>query len=126
MQVIDINYSGFELIYRNTYSLNHTYDFITVLPFVYNSIGPVFESEGKKYVLEISTERLNRYHYLSKEECVSQEITGKYKIFNNDTWYLYKHDGKYGKYHINTQTFVAFDGDVANKVHAFYYEKMSF
>ena len=85
-----------------------------------------FESEEKKYVLEISTERLNRYHYLSKEECVSQEITGKYKIFNNDNWYLYKHDGKYGKYHINTQTFVAFDGDVTHKVLEFYYKKMSF
>ena len=101
----------------------HTYKFINVVQYAkykHNKDSIVFSNNNNKYVLDISLEQMSKYSYLTKEECIEKANVRK------DAWYLYKHDGKYGRYNIETQIFEQFDDiDGEAKVHSFYYNTVS-
>jgi len=125
---VEINYSNFEVFYRNTFSPSQSYNFIEVTEDE-SRIDPKFTIDGIQHILEISVQQLNKYSYSTKEECVKEAIAGRHTLFSMKKWYLYKHNGMYGKYQIGTQTFLPFDESpkmsCENKVYMYYYKKMS-
>jgi hypothetical protein len=123
-----MNYSNFELIYRNSIPPTHTYQFINV---VNNDNATdenlVFTIDQEKFILEVSLESAKIYPGSSKDKGVDRAINES-RQFCKNAWYLYNQEGKFGRYHIERQTFEPFDDDAnaaAQKVHEFYYKTMS-
>ena len=115
-----MNYSNFELIYRNSIPPSQTYKFINVVDYVYKD-DDVFTIQGEKYRLETSLETVSMYANNLKEYCVKKSINES-RLFLKNAWYLYKQDGVFGRYNIEKLTFEPFDdADAEQKVHAFYY-----
>jgi hypothetical protein len=115
-----MNYSNFELIYRNSIPPSQTYKFINVVDNVYKD-DDVLTIQGEKYRLETSLETVSMYANNPKEYCVNKAINES-RLFLKNAWYLYKQDGVFGRYNIEKQTFEQFDdADAEQKVHAFYY-----
>ena len=115
-----MNYSNFELIYRNSIPPSQTYKFINVVDNVYKD-DDVLTIQGEKYRLETSLETVSIYANNRKEYCVNKAINES-RLFLKNAWYLYKQDGVFGRYNIEKQTFEPFDdADAEQKVHAFYY-----
>jgi hypothetical protein len=138
-----MNYSSFELIYRNAIPPVHTYQFINVLSHIGNPRFPrhnvvddnsaegsannaiVFTINQEKFVLEISMESAKVYPSSTKEKCVDRAINES-RLFMKNAWYLYNNNGQYGRFHIERQTFEPFDdADAAQKVHEFFYNTLS-
>lgn len=115
-----MNYSNFELIYRNSIPPSQTYKFINVVDNVYKD-DDVLTIQGEKYRLETSLETVSMYANNLKEYCVKKSINES-RLFLKNAWYLYKQDGVFGRYNIEKLTFEPFDdADAEQKVHAFYY-----
>ena len=115
-----MNYSNFELIYRNSIPPSQTYKFINVVDYVYKD-DDVFTIQGEKYRLETSLETVSMYASNPKEYCVNKAINES-RLFLKNAWYLYKQDGVFGRYNIEKQTFEPFDdADAEQKVHQFSY-----
>ena len=115
-----MNYSNFELIYRNSIPPSQTYKFINVVDNVYKD-DDVLTIQGEKYRLETSLETVSMYANNPKEYCVNKAINES-RLFLKNAWYLYKQDGVFGRYNIEKLTFEPFDdADAEQKVHAFYY-----
>ncbi len=115
-----MNYSNFELIYRNSIPPSQTYKFINVVDNVYKD-DDVLTIQGEKYRLETSLETVSIYANNRKEYCVNKAINES-RLFLKNAWYLYKQDGVFGRYNIEKQMFEPFDdADAEQKVHAFYY-----
>jgi hypothetical protein len=115
-----MNYSNFELIYRNSIPPSQTYKFINVVDNVYKD-DDVLTIQGEKYRLETSLETVSMYANNLKEYCVKKSINES-RLFLKNAWYLYKQDGVFGRYNIEKLTFQPFDdADAEQKVHAFYY-----
>ncbi len=123
-----MNYSNFELIYRNSIPPTHTYQFINVVNDTTraNEENIIFTIDQEKFILEVSLESARIYPGSSKEKGVDRAINES-RQFCKNAWYLYKHEGKFGRYHIERQTFEPFDDAdaAAQKVHTFYYKTMS-
>ena len=68
-----MNYSNFELIYRNAIPPSQTYKFINVVDYVYKD-DDVFTIQGEKYRLETSLETVSMYASNPKEYCVNKAI----------------------------------------------------
>jgi hypothetical protein len=114
---------NFEIIYRNSIPPVHTYQFINVLPCNPKDAG--FSIDNERYKLDISTENVKWYAGTTKEYCVSKTINES-KMFLKHMWYLYKHEGKFGRYNIEKQLFEPFEDTTAEQmVHEFYYNTMS-
>ena len=124
-----MNYSNFELIFRNSIPPAYTYQFINVSSYVAarDESNVVFTIDQEKYVLEVSLESARIYPGSSKEKGVDRAIN-ECRQFCKNAWYLYNHEGKFGRYHIERQTFEPFDdADAAvHKVYEFYYKTLSF
>ena len=115
-----MNYSNFELIYRNSIPPSQTYQFINVVDYVYKD-DDVLTIQGEKYRLETSLETVSMYASNPKEYCVNKAINES-RLFLKNAWYLYKQDGAFGRYNIEKLTFEPFDdADAEQKVHQFYY-----
>ena len=118
-----IDYSKFEVIYRTSFPMYHIYKFINVIP--YRTGNVVFHIGEDKFMLEISAEQLEKHATNTKEECISAAINNTTGFLKHVS-YLYKHEGKFGKYNIKTQTFEPFrDKNDEAKVHLFYYNTIS-
>ena len=102
-----MNYSNFELIYRNAIPPSQTYKFINVVDYVYKD-DDVFTIQGEKYRLETSLETVSMYASNPKEYCVNKAINES-RLFLKNAWYLYKQDGVFGRYNIEKLTFEPFD-----------------
>jgi hypothetical protein len=116
-----MNYSNFELIYRNAIPPSQTYKFINVVDDLHVASSVIFTIQGEKYALHTSLEGVSMYANNPKEYCVKKSINES-RLFLKNAWYLYKQDGVFGRYNIEKLTFEPFDdADAEQKVHAFYY-----
>lgn len=115
-----MNYSNFELIYRNAIPPSQTYRFINVVDDLHDA-RVIFTIQGEKYALQLSIETVSMYANNPKEYCVNKAINES-RLFLKNSWYLYKQDGVFGRYNIEKLTFEPFDdADAEQKVHQFYY-----
>lgn len=120
-----MNYSNFEIIYRNSIPPSNTYKFINVIENENNGSACIFTIRGEKFALEVSYETVSMQSVSPKEYCVAKAITES-RLFLKNAWYLYKENGVFGRYNIEKQVFEAFDNkDAEQKVHQFYYNTMS-
>lgn len=132
-----INFSNFQVIFRNSIPMYTTYKFINVVPYVKykHQDAIVFSIDNEPFILEVSVENVDFYSHKtidglqmksSKEECVENSIRGN-PIFLKHAGYLYKSkSGRYGRYNIETQIFEPFD-DVNSEtmIHKFYFDVSS-
>ena len=132
-----INYSNFQVIFRNSIPMYITYKFINVVPYMKykHQDAIIFSIDNEHFILEVSVESVDFYSHKtidglqmksSKEECVENSIKGN-PIFLKHAAYLYRStSGRYGRYNIETQIFEPFD-DVNSEtmIHQFYFNVAS-
>lgn len=132
-----INYSNFQVIFRNSIPMYITYKFINVVPYMKykHKDAIIFSIDKEPFILEVSVESVDFYSHKtidglqmksSKEECVENSIKGN-PIFLKHAAYLYKsNSGRFGRYNIETQIFEPFD-DVNSEtmIHQFYFNVAS-
>ena len=116
--------SNLEAMFINRFPASETFNLLHFVPCTQKCVDNPFEDMyGNFFYLDFANNYINKYHHGSKQDWVLSTIN--FSIFNKKAMFLYKHNGEFGYYNFNNNTFNKFKEDISSRVYKFYYDNMS-